>query len=143
MSELYTELAQRLPRGASRAILGLLRYRNLPLQEYLRTLYERLPGEPGSFLADPVFEATFGWKPAQPNMEQLAGNLLHTTLIKALANPPKKLVDDYAFPEKRRPYQHQWVAWKALIEESPPRSLLVSSGTGSGKTECFLGSSPD
>jgi DEAD/DEAH box helicase domain-containing protein len=29
-------------------------------------------------------------------------------------------------------------AWRALIEGQPPRSVLVTSGTGSGKTECFL-----
>jgi ATP-dependent helicase YprA (DUF1998 family) len=29
-------------------------------------------------------------------------------------------------------------AWRALREPNPARSVLVSSGTGSGKTECFL-----
>lgn len=29
-------------------------------------------------------------------------------------------------------------AWQTLIQDQPPRSILVTSGTGSGKTECFL-----
>jgi DEAD/DEAH box helicase domain-containing protein len=39
---------------------------------------------------------------------------------------------------QRYPYQLQIEAWQALIQAQPPRSVLVSSGTGSGKTECFL-----
>src|SRR5690606_31789761 len=34
-------------------------------------------------------------------------------------------------------YEHQLEAWKALSGPER-RSVLVSSGTGSGKTECFL-----
>jgi len=48
------------------------------------------------------------------------------------------LAEDYSFPLKQHPYQHQLQAWQALISETPPRSVLVTSGTGSGKTECFL-----
>ena len=138
MTDLYSTLTHRLTRGASRAILSLLGYRSEPLREHLRHLYEQRPGTAGSFLADPVFEATFGWRPAGVNMGQLAGHLLHPELVKALANPPSKLAADYAFPRKRQPYLHQLEAWHALIEATPPRSVLVSSGTGSGKTECFL-----
>ncbi|NJM12028.1 MAG: DEAD/DEAH box helicase [Synechococcaceae cyanobacterium SM1_2_3] len=46
--------------------------------------------------------------------------------------------EDYSFPARQRPYRHQLQAWQTLIEGSPPRSVLVTSGTGSGKTECFL-----
>ncbi|MGH8865271.1 MAG: DEAD/DEAH box helicase, partial [Burkholderiales bacterium] len=103
-----------------------------------RELFQAMPGTGHSFLADPVFEATFGWEPASKTLGQLSGTLLHPDLIHALSHPPRKLAEDYVFPQDRKPYRHQWEAWQALIEPTPPRSVLVSSGTGSGKTECFL-----
>lgn len=40
------------------------------------------------------------------------------------------------------PYQHQYESWKALLEETDenghPLSICVTTGTGSGKTECFM-----
>ncbi|MGZ8258819.1 MAG: DEAD/DEAH box helicase, partial [Methylotenera sp.] len=64
---------------------------------------------------------------------------LHADLIKALRDPQKQgLAEDYTFAARQRPYRHQLEAWRALIEAEPKRSVLVSSGTGSGKTECFL-----
>jgi ATP-dependent helicase YprA (DUF1998 family) len=36
-----------------------------------------------------------------------------------------------------RAFQHQSLAIEELLSESP-RSVVVSTGTGSGKTECFL-----
>ena len=35
-----------------------------------------------------------------------------------------------------RPYQHQYDSWHALLEDD--KSIVVTSGTGSGKTECFM-----
>jgi DEAD/DEAH box helicase domain-containing protein len=68
----------------------------------------------------------------------LAGKLLNAELVQSMRYPPKSLADEYAFPARRHPYLHQLQAWKVLIEQTPPRSVLVTSGTGSGKTECFL-----
>lgn len=138
MSDIYSTLAQRLPRGASRAILSLLGFRSEALREYLRGLYEQPPGKLGGFLADPVFEATFGWKVSQESMSDLAGTLLQAELVAAMANPPASLAGEYCFPPSRSPYLHQMEAWRALIQSQTPRSVLVSTGTGSGKTECFL-----
>jgi len=134
----YATLATQLNRGASRAALGLLGFRSDPLREHLRSLFEGAPGTGHSFLADPVFEAMFGWKPANKTLGQLSGNLLEPSLVAALSQPPKSLAEEYAFPVDRQPYRHQLESWQALLELSPPRSVLVSSGTGSGKTECFL-----
>ena len=41
---------------------------------------------------------------------------------------------DTGFP----PYQHQAQAWERLRSDGLARSTLVATGTGSGKTECFL-----
>lgn len=133
----FSSLASQLNRGATRAALGLLSFRNDALREHLRQLLEKVPGFGDSFLADIVFEATFGWHPADYTLGGLSGKLLHPNLVSALREPHKDFVE-YAFPARRRPYSHQLQAWRALIEDFPPRSVMVTSGTGSGKTECFL-----
>ena len=135
----YTTLIEQLGRRAARAVLGLCGFRNDALRKYLHARFDREAGMPGALLADPVFEAGFGWQPAERTLGGLEGKLLHPALVGALREPQKKgLSEDYSFPARRRPYRHQLDAWRALIEDHPPRSVLVSSGTGSGKTECFL-----
>lgn len=135
----YTSLIKQFGRRSSRAVLGLRGFRTTALREYLRECFSQAAGLAGAFLADPVFEATFGWLSAQPTLGDLEGRLLHPQLVRALAEPAKgNLPEDYSFPRSRRPYGHQLRAWQALIEGQPPRSVLVTSGTGSGKTECFL-----
>ena len=45
----------------------------------------------------------------------------------------------FDFPVPFLPFRHQWLAWQRLTSKSQaPRSTLVTTGTGSGKTECFL-----
>ena len=40
------------------------------------------------------------------------------------------------------PYEHQYQCWKALLKDKTPdgknMSIVVTTGTGSGKTECFM-----
>lgn len=37
------------------------------------------------------------------------------------------------------PYEHQYQCWKYLLDKSDkPKSICVTTGTGSGKTECFM-----
>ncbi len=135
----YTGLTEQLNLRASRAALGLLGFRNDALREYLRECFAQNAGLPGSFLADPVFETTFGWQQADVGLGGLKGKLLHADLVNALNKPQKKgLIEDYTFSATQRPYRHQLEAWRALIDAEPKRSVLVTSGTGSGKTECFL-----
>ena len=107
------------------------------LRGYLADLYSRAPGEPGALLAEPVLEAAFGWKRANVDMKKLAERgFLQSELVSAMDKPPRDY-REYAFPRSRKPFQHQLDCWKLLLDETP-RSLLVASGTGSGKTECFL-----
>jgi hypothetical protein len=44
--------------------------------------------------------------------------------------------------KKYPPYEHQYKCWDALLnqktEEGKPKSIVVTTGTGSGKTECFM-----
>jgi len=133
------QLINELNRRAARAVVSQLSFRSATASNYLSSLFERLPGEQGSFMADPLFEATFGWKESGLQMKDLKESLISESVLDALSNPPKKPEDlsEYEFPVDRHPYVHQLTAWETLLGEER-KSVLVSSGTGSGKTECFL-----
>ncbi|WP_295763806.1 DEAD/DEAH box helicase [Undibacterium sp.] len=120
-----------------RSVLSLLGVVNQPLRTHLTARLGAPPGTQGALLADPVFEPTFGWTESDLNLGSLKGTLLNTRLVNALSNPPAKLADEYSFPLTRRPFTHQLQSWKILAQPEP-KSLVVTSGTGSGKTECFM-----
>ena len=54
----------------------------------------------------------------------------------------KSLVGQLWTSTKFQPYEHQYQSWKALLsdktEDGKPLSICVTTGTGSGKTECFM-----
>ncbi len=134
------DFSQLLPQLADRsqsAALSRLGFAHVPLYRHLSELFSQPFGETGSFLADPTFEATFGWEEEKLMMSDLAGALLTDELVRAMDQPPKNLVEDYRFNSDRHPYVHQLKAWEILANETP-QSLVVASGTGSGKTECFM-----
>jgi ATP-dependent helicase YprA (DUF1998 family) len=138
MTKSYFEaLIPELATRAERATLGRLGFSNPALRAHLREMFARQIGTPGSYLGEPVFEATFGWQPAAVSMGQLAGNLLSERTISAMDQPPVGVESGYRFPRDAFPYQHQLDAWRHLSDEAP-RSVVVTSGTGSGKTECFM-----
>src|SRR2546425_5158610 len=93
----FASLAEQLNRGATRAALGLLSFRSDPLREYLREVFQSAPGIGDSFLANPVFEASFGWRLTEGTFGDLSGRLLHSDVVKALDNPPKAFAEEYTF----------------------------------------------
>jgi len=133
----FSELLSRLAERSKQATLSQMSCANVPLRRHLAETFSKPFGESGSFLADPTFEAVFGWKPAEQSMKQLAGQLLTLQLVQAMDSPPKDLADDYRFAKEQHPYRHQLEAWK-LLSAQTPESVVVASGTGSGKTECFM-----
>lgn len=133
----FSSLIKDLVNRSANSTIGLLNIANEPLTRLLKEKFNSSPGESGCLLGDPVFEGKFGWKEADATMQDLSGNLLAPSLVEAMENPPKDLKKDYKFSSTWSPYTHQVDAWKALTAEKP-KSVLVSSGTGSGKTECFL-----
>jgi len=120
-----------------RSILGLLGIVNKPLRTLLAKRLGGTPGSPGALLADPVFEPTFGWTEGGDNFGSLSGKQLNSRIVSAMSNPPAQLADEYCFPLDRYPFTHQLQAWE-ILAQNEPKSLVVTSGTGSGKTECFL-----
>ena len=135
----YGNIISKLVRTSSRAILGVKGLRNDALRAFLSKELSSEPGNRNALLADPVFEAAFGYEESDVTLAELQGNLLTESLVKALARPSQEgMTEDYTFPLERKPYKHQLLAWKALMDPEICRSALVTSGTGSGKTECFL-----
>lgn len=128
-------LVKELTSRGTRSALSLLGIGNPALRQTLTRQLDAPPGE--GLLADPVFEPTFGWTESGTSMGELSGKLLHKELVEAMAKPPSQLAEDYTFPQDRAPFSHQLEAWQLLAGDEP-RSLVVTSGTGSGKTECFL-----
>ena len=61
---------------------------NPQLRQFLHDQLTAAPGTPGAWLADPVFEPTFGWQESSETMSSLAGgDLLHRRLAEAMAAP--------------------------------------------------------
>ena len=133
----FASLLPELAKRSSRATLSKLGFSNVPLRRHLQEVFAKGFGEEGSFLGTPVFEATFGWTQAESSMESLSKNLLHPRLVAAMDQPWGESGREYRFPYDAKPYRHQLTAWKALMAPGH-QSVVVTSGTGSGKTECFM-----
>lgn len=136
-SNFFSNLLPELSTRAARATLGRLGFSNPPLRRHLLSTFSRGYGEAGCFLGDPVFEATFGWKQAAPSMAQLAKSLLHPEVVAAMDKPWGDRGHEYQFPKSSHPYTHQLTAWQTLLSPGY-QSVVITSGTGSGKTECFM-----
>lgn len=84
-----------------------------------KPLDQLLHDEP--LLQEPVFQSTFGWEQVEDDSWRVNLN----------ADVIQKLKIGELYP----PYKHQATSWKALQDG---KSIVVTSGTGSGKTECFM-----
>jgi DEAD/DEAH box helicase domain-containing protein len=133
---LYKQLNQR----SIEAIIGVLGIKSEALRNHLRNSF----GDSNRLLSDPLFEATFPWKEGDVSFEQLSGNLLTHSVVNALdqvniiIDDDRKIdLKDQALKKNYKPYTHQLEAWRTL-QQPDPKSIIVTSGTGSGKTECFM-----
>ena len=132
-STLLPELATR----AARATVSRLGVSNQALRVHLTEMFSTNLGEPGCFVGEPVFEATYGWQAADRSMGSLAPELLNPKLVNALDTPAGQNADSYRFAKDIHPYKHQLQSWE-ILGRPDPQSVIVTSGTGSGKTECFM-----
>ncbi len=112
-----------LSHHAIEATVSILGITNPALRQHLVNELDSSDNQSG-FMGDPVFDVLFPW--------QSSG--LDTSTI------------DYLHPKTRQviaqdiatPYQHQYHAWQTLTNSKQVNSAVITSGTGSGKTECFL-----
>jgi len=97
-------------------------------------MLDRPAGEQGGFVAEPIIESLFEWDRHNCELKDL--DYLRPELVAALDAPPVEY-EHVRFAADWKPYKHQHQAWTAL-ESKSPKSVIVSTGTASGKTECFL-----
>ena len=102
-------------------------------QEYMRYILENQ--EP--LLAEPVFQSVFPWEESNECFSEHASKLgiLTPPFVEALSSP--NIPNDLRFPQERHPYKHQTQSWKTMLSGNN-KTIVVTSGTGSGKTECFM-----
>ncbi len=128
----FSELIKQSLNRTREATLSMIGVNEKGLRQHLSKQMSNELGADGCFLAPPLFEHTFGWQESDTTFGKLAGNLLSPTLVETLAN-----ADNYSFPKNAVPYKHQIIAWQHLLADTPT-SAIVTTGTGSGKTECFM-----
>ncbi|MEH6790630.1 DEAD/DEAH box helicase [Parasphingorhabdus sp.] len=115
----------------SEALIAQGGFGNTDLNSWLR---ERLSGQvmdKGALLTDPVVEAAAEYRSSGFTPAQMDKLLCAETRDALLGMPGDEHRFDYPM------YTHQLKSWETLSHEKR-RSLLVASGTGSGKTECFM-----
>ncbi len=121
---------------SAEAIISQSGVRNNALVEQLRSMFNSSSTADGGLLQQPVIEGAHPFVPANVTMGGVDAAILHPDLVTAIDALPDE--SEYRFPKKRLPFRHQLQAWSHLAAAGAPQSVLVTSGTGSGKTECFL-----
>lgn len=132
--QFFSKLALEWRERATRATLSQIGPCNAALRSRLEHLLDRPLGARGSFLSVPVLETLFEWERHETSLEDLS--FLDPTLVSAL-DAPGGGFDHVRFQRDWKPYLHQHRSWQHLLLDEP-RSVVVSTGTASGKTECFL-----
>jgi DEAD/DEAH box helicase domain-containing protein len=130
----FSELVKQASSRAQEASLSVFGISNPDLREHIKNQLDVPTGTGEALLAAPLFEHTFGWEPATTTMEDLSGNLLSKAVVDALDS---KKNDRYRFNADFSPFTHQLESWQHLLSDNT-KSVVVTSGTGSGKTECFM-----
>lgn len=135
-SEFYNDAQREL----TSTFISMFAKGRLDYADHLRWLFENEEKE--KLIQKPVFQSIFPWKPYPKPMRELS-DLLGDDFIDALNDAKfKEPLDDDAkeedmsFSKDNYPYMHQVESWEAVLKEH--KSILVTTGTGSGKTECFM-----
>lgn len=113
----FTNIYNETEENLRLALLSLWTPGKHPLRKAVEDLFRREP-----LITEPVFQSTFGWETVPDDMPWR--DYLNTETIENLE-----------IGEMHTPYLHQAKSWKSLGQR---RSIVVTSGTGSGKTECFM-----
>lgn len=126
-SKLLSELSQ-YPKDA---VLSYLSSMPDEVRNHLSNLLDTQYPNNEKMLSTPVFEPMFAWQPGTKTFGDLASNLIPSSFVDILDS-----IDHYGFKRDLKPYTHQLSAWEHLTKTN--QSVVISSGTGSGKTESFM-----
>lgn len=121
--EFYNKTENRL----TDAILSLWATGDKEMQDYFKYLLSQDP-----IIADAVFQNTFPWEQGNLTFGETT-SFFDQEFINALS---KIKDEDFRFSKDRKPYKHQLKSWQKLLNQK--KSIAVTTGTGSGKTECFM-----
>lgn len=116
------------------AVLGQSGLNHVGLTREIRRRFGSTDVGAGALVREPVIEGAAPFVASGRTFADCSGDLLHPDVVRAIGSDSAGL---YRFPPDAQPYAHQIEAWQHLRDDER-RSVLVSSGTGSGKTECFL-----
>ncbi|MDM7861922.1 DEAD/DEAH box helicase [Alteromonas sp. ASW11-36] len=132
MKGFFSTLKRQANSRAKEATLSVLGINKPGLRNHLSA---KMEGDE-AFVHGPVFEQMFAWeRDLSSSMEELSDQgLLSKAVIDAL---DAKNNDRYRFNREWYPFKHQHKAWKDLLAPKA-QSRIITSGTGSGKTECFM-----
>lgn len=99
--------------------------------------FKQMVGEREPLLSEPVFQTIFPWRNSECDFLQHATRLgiLEESFVRSLDSVQD---EDYRFPLDRYPYSHQTESWARMLDKQDRKTIIVTSGTGSGKTECFM-----
>ena len=122
-TEFHSDIEQRLKEAA----LALWSPGNLKVQSYLKTILEN-----ERLVSEVLFQGSYPWEPGNITFGE-CDDILGKDLIQALDSIKD---EEYRFPKDRKPYKHQLTSWKHLLLNN--KSIAVTTGTGSGKTESFM-----
>jgi len=109
------------------SVLSLWATGDAAMQQYFSEILNK-----EKLMAEPVFQTAFPWESTNASFAE-TNQLFNDDFIKALDAVPLR---EYRFPSDRKPYKHQFQSWDTLINQN--KSIAVTTGTGSGKTECFM-----
>lgn len=118
----FTNIYKETEENLQLALLSLWAPGSHPMRSAIQQLFKEEP-----LLAEPVFQSTFGWETVT---DKAWHSYLNSDVIKKL-----KIGVNRKTNNPQPPYIHQAESWKQLNNGN---SIVVTSGTGSGKTECFM-----
>jgi ATP-dependent helicase YprA (DUF1998 family) len=96
-----------------------------PLRDrHLRYGFKQLLEQPGNLWQHPYIEGSQPYKSSLSINDLVNQGVLHSDMATLF------------IPSSRRLYEHQEKAIRAVVEQQ--QNIVVATGTGSGKTECFL-----
>ena len=124
----YSEFYKNAKRRSVETLVSMWAGGNNTYQSYFKYLLE----SEERLFAEPVFQSTFPWESSSDEFGDL-NNIFSREFISALDTIEN---EEFRFPKDRNPYLHQELSWNALLNDN--KSIVVTSGTGSGKTECFM-----
>ena len=127
------------------AIVGMFAKGEPEYAKHLRYILTQIPEE--KLMREPIFQSMFPYKtdPNSTPQDLASTGLLDQDFVDIMDSAKQYherrpgldpgTIDDMEFPRNREPYIHQVQAWTELLKNK--KSIIVSTGTSSGKTECF------